>query len=102
MRSKYNNIKTKVDGILFDSKKEAARYVELKMLFKNKKIFDLELQPKFPLIVNGHKICKYIADFKYSQNGKEIIEDVKGIKTAPYRLKKKLMRALYNIIINEI
>ena len=56
---KYRNIKTEIDGIKFDSKKEAKRYSELKMLESTSAINQLELQPQFPLYVNGEKICKY-------------------------------------------
>lgn len=99
---KYKNIKTIKDGITFASKKEAKRYEELKILSKAQKIRDLELQPKYPLIVNGHKVCTYIGDFTYKENGKSIIEDVKGVKTSVYRLKKKLMKAILGIDIFEV
>ena len=100
--SKYNNQKTLVDGIMFDSKKEAKRYGELNLLFKKGKITYLETQPKYEIIIKGKKICSYIADFRYIIGGKEIIvEDVKGFKTSTYRLKKKLMKAIYGIDIYE-
>lgn len=101
--NKYHNIKTIIGGIKFDSKKEARRYQELKLLFNAGKISFLETHPRFEITVKGKKICTYIADFRYldeSQN--KIVEDVKGVKTSIYRLKKKLMKAVYNIEIQEI
>ena len=102
MRNKYGNKKTVVDNITFDSMKEAARYGELKLLEKAGKIDLLELQPKFRLEVNGEKICTYIADFQYDDDGHTVVEDVKGVKTAIYRLKKKLVKAIFGIDIQEI
>jgi hypothetical protein len=116
--SKYRNRKTEVDGIVFDSKKEAERYGELTLLEKAKKIEDLELQPKFPVEVNGQKICTYIADFRYKEKlyvnfaqedwhvgTADRIEDVKSEATRKlpvYRLKKKLVEAQYGITITEV
>jgi len=103
-RSKYNAIKTVVDNIRFDSKKEARRYSDLKLLEKAGRIHSLTLQPRFDLIVNGVKCGFYKADFKYVENSREIVEDVKSPVTAKlpvYRLKKKLIRALYGIEIRE-
>jgi hypothetical protein len=99
--NKYKAIKTTVDGIKFDSKKEAARYSNLKILEKAGNILDLSLQPRFDLIINGVKCGFYKADFKYIEDGKEIIEDVKGMKTPVYNLKKRLIKAIYNIDIRE-
>lgn len=99
--NKYSARKTEVDGYLFDSQAEAVRYGELKMLEKNGDIRQLEIHPIYPLIVNGKKICKYEADFQYLEKGKTVVEDVKGFRTAVYRLKKKLMKAVYNIDILE-
>lgn len=101
-RSKYNAVKTEIDGFTFDSKKEAARYVELKFYEAANYIEDLELQPRFPCVVNGKKVCEYRADFKYTQDGQTIVEDVKGHKTDVYRIKKKLVEALYGIEIKEL
>ena len=99
--SKYKAVKTVVDGIKFDSKKEARRYSQLKLIEKSGAISELSLQPRFDLIVNDKKCGFYKADFKYIENGKEVIEDVKGILTPVYRLKKKLVKAIYNIDIFE-
>lgn len=100
--AKYRNRKTVVDGITFDSVKEARRYGELKRLERAGEIRGLELQPRFPIIVNGIKVCEYRADFDYyNAAGNQIVEDVKGFKTPIYNLKKKLMRAVYGIDILE-
>lgn len=93
-----------VDGILFASKREARRYSELSLLAKAGKIKYGGRQPKFRLEVNGELICTYIADFQYLDLEKQevITEDVKGHKTAEYKLKKKLMHAIYGIEIQEV
>lgn len=110
--TKYRAVKTEMDGIVFDSKKEAARYLELRQLKWARKIFDLEIQPTFQIAVNGVPICKYRADFRYRRYESDtaricdvpttIIEDVKGMKTPVYRLKKKLVEAQYGIRITEV
>lgn len=109
MVSKYKNKKTVVDGITFDSKKEANRYVELKLAQKTGIIDDLNLQVKFVLIPKqkGERECSYIADFVYKnkQTGETIVEDVKSsprYKTDVYKIKKKLMLFVYNIKIKEV
>ena len=103
-RSKYNAIKTEVDGYVFASRKEANRYCELKLLESAGEIKDLELQPVYRCEVNGKLICRYIADFRYTSTklGNVIIEDAKGVKTPAYRIKKKLTEALLNVLIIEV
>ena len=101
MRNKYRAIKTIVDDITFDSKKEARRYVQLKLLVKAGVVTTLELQPRYDLIINTVKCGFYKADFRYFENGKEVVEDVKGMKTPVYNLKKKLIKAIYGIEIFE-
>lgn len=100
---KYHAIKTTIDGITFASKKEATRYQELKLLQQVGEIELVRLQPVYTLRVNDIDICKYIADFLYYDKTKNkfVTEDVKGVKTPVYRLKKKLMKAIYNIDIYE-
>jgi len=99
--NKYKNKKITVDGIKFDSIREANRYIELKWLEKLDRISNLELQPEFILQekykFGGSTIraIKYRADFKYSKGGIEIIEDVKGMKTDVYKIKKKLLLKRY-------
>ena len=100
--NKYRNIKTEIDGIVFDSRKEANRYAELKLLEKAKQIYTLKLQPSFPIVINGQKICTYKADFQYFENYKDVVEDVKGFRTALYRWKKKHVEAQLGIVITEI
>ena len=101
--AKYNNIKTTINGCKFDSKKEANRYLELREMERRGEISNLELQVKYPLTVNGTIVCSYICDFRYVEKGylTYVIEDVKGVKTPLYRLKNKLMKAIYGIIIKE-
>jgi len=102
--SKYAAIPTVVDGIRFASKREAKRYSELLLLLRAGNIVELELQPKFPCVVNGEKVCDYIADFAYlGPDGVRVVEDAKGVKTPVYRLKKKLVESLYpNVKIVEV
>ena len=95
-KSKFGNKKTIIDGITFHSLKEGARYKELKILVASKRIANLELQVRFPIEVNGKKICTYIADFTYYESPHlYVIEDVKGMRTSIFNLKWKLMQALY-------
>lgn len=102
---KYRNTKTVIDGVTFDSKKESARYSDLKLMHRAGAITDLTLQPKFDIVINGQKVCSYIADFSYVENGVTVVEDVKSEMTRKlptYRLKKKLMKAVHNIEVREI
>lgn len=106
--TKYRTVKTTIDGIVFDSKAEAYRWVELRWLQRGKQICELERQPEYVVTVAGVKICSYRADFKYLQwvegdGWKLVVEDVKGWKTLPLtRLKIKLVEALYGISITEV
>lgn len=101
-RAKYRNKKTVVDGIKFDSQREATRYSVLKIMQAAGVISDLRLQVPYVITVNGLKICKYVADFVYIDKGREVVEDVKGMKTPTYNLKKKLMKAVHGIEIQEV
>ena len=99
--AKYNNVKCTYSGIKFDSIGERNRYRELEMM-QNQcgQIIELKTQVKFPIIVNEVKICNYIADFTYhNKNGDYIVEDFKGVQTSIFKLKKKLMKAVYGIDI---
>ena len=103
-RSKYGNKKTTIHGITFDSKWESERYLYLKSLEKAGRIKDLELQPRYNILVNDQKICAYVADFKYNKENADgiwehIVEDAKGVETPEFKLKKKLMKAVFNIDI---
>lgn len=103
-RSKYNAKKKVVDGHLFHSTKEAERYCELKLFLKAGLIRNLVLQPRFLLQdeffdKNGvkHKKIEYVADFSYIDNdGKAIVEDVKGVLTDVYKIKKKIFLKKYD------
>ena len=120
-KPKYRNKKVAVDGITFDSKREASRYTELKLLEKAGKIRELELQKVYELIpsqrepdaigknggVHKGKVLEravvYKADFAYfDADGKYIVEDTKGFRTPEYVLKRKLMLYLHGIRIKEI
>lgn len=100
---KYQNHKTVIDGITFDSKLEANRYAELKVLEKAGIISQLQLQPAFELIPaftkNGkkHRATHYVADFMYydNQEKKVKIEDTKGFETDVYKLKRKMFEYKY-------
>ena len=102
--SKYKNVKTTIDGITFDSKKESARYAELKLLARSGLIQNLRLQVPYELIPKqqGERAVKYIADFVYDENGETVVEDVKGVRTDVYRLKKKLMLKVHGLRIKEV
>lgn len=99
MKSKYNNRKTVIDGIAFDSNKEAKRYTVLRSLQDGGYIKGLSLQVPFELIPkqDGERAVKYIADFVYYDIEKQIhiVEDVKGFKTDVYKLKRKLFKYKY-------
>jgi len=102
-KSKYKAVKTTIDGIKFDSKKEAERYKELKLLEETYKITGLQMQVKFPLIPKtkyGREIV-YKADFVYYENGQLIVEDTKGYRTDIYKLKRRLLAEEYGIVIKE-
>lgn len=113
--NKYHNNKIIYDGIKFDSKKEALRYKELKLMERAKEITGLALQPRYELIPkyidnkgNHIRALTYVADFTYYDNRtkKQIIEDVKGMQTDVYKIKKKLLeyelRNNTNVIFKEI
>lgn len=122
---KYGNKKVTQDGIFFDSKKEARRYAELKMMLRAGLISDIELQKPFELIPaqyepvprygkNGKRLtdgkkcieksCVYKADFVYFDKEKNtlVVEDTKGMRTKDYIIKRKLMLYIHGIRIQEI
>lgn len=107
--NKYHNKKVTVDGVVFDSKKEAARYKELKTLERLKVISDLKLQVPFELVApqrradgKAERAVVYYADFTYrDSDGQFIVEDVKGVRTAEYKIKRKLMLHIHGITIRE-
>ena len=119
---KYGNKKVEIDGHVFDSRKEARRYQELRLLERAGAIQNLQMQVKFVLIPAQREFtneidkktgrfkkgkllereCSYIADFQYIENGKLIVEDTKGFRTKDYIIKRKLMLHEYGIRIKEI
>ena len=110
---KYRNRKTIVDGIMFDSKREAERYQELCLLEKAGEIKGLECQVKFELIPKQYadyankkglieRECVYIADFTYYRDGEYVVEDVKGMRTKDYIIKRKLMLHQFCIRVTEV
>lgn len=106
-RSKYHAKKTVVDGTTFDSKREADRYLVLKGMEEDGIIEDLRRQVRYELVpafdVDGrhYRPVFYVADFVYVEDGKEVIEDVKGMRTDVYRLKSKLFARRYGKVIKE-
>lgn len=123
--NKYGSKKIEIDGIVFDSKKEAKRYKDLSLLEQAGAIQNLQRQVKYVLIPaqreftneiykSGRKKgcfkqgkllereCTYIADFVYIQDGKYIVEDTKGFRTKDYIIKRKLMLHVHGIQIKEI
>lgn len=104
--SKHLNRKTVVDGITFDSAKEARRYGELRQLSKAGKVNGLCWQVAFPLEVNGVRVAKYVSDFVYwDEHGAKVVEDVKSPHTRKlpvYRLKAKMFAAQYGFPIREV
>jgi hypothetical protein len=115
-RSKYRAVPTIIHGFRFASKAEGRRYGELLLLGRAGEIRNLELQPRFDLHVAGEKVSTYVADFRYEERGVlladdvgvlvedwiDVIEDVKGVKTPVYRMKKKHFEAEYGLQIREI
>ena len=109
MGNKYGNKKWELDGQVFDSQHEARRYQELRWLLRMGLISDLRRQVEYELIPSqkrGGKVVerpvKYIADFVYTENGEEVVEDAKGMRTKEYVIKRKLMLWQYGIQIREV
>lgn len=103
--NKYRNVRVEHEGIRFDSKKEQRRWAELKLMERAGLITDLGRQKRFNLAVNGVLVCAYIADHVYTENGEEVVEDVKSAftrKNPVYVLKRKLMKACLGIDIKEV
>lgn len=100
--TKYLNKKCEYQNIKFDSIKERNHFIYLKQLEEKGEIWNLRLQVKFPVLIENRKVCSYIADFVYEdENGKHVV-DVKSpitSKNPVFRLKKKLVEALYNFEI---
>jgi hypothetical protein len=103
-RTKYAAVRTQVDGVTFASKREAKRFNELRLLERAGKIRDLACQPRYPIVIAGRAVSAYVADFSYVdlESGEVVIEDVKGVRTPLFILKKKLIEALYPFQIREV
>ncbi len=110
-RNKYGNRKVEIDGIWFDSEREGKYYLGLKALAVAEKIFKLTLQPEFKIDFNDVLICRYRADFSYlvmeTKQGqfctfRKVVVDAKGARDKVYILKKKLMKARFNIDVVEV
>ena len=106
--SKYHSTPVEVDGIRFDSKREANRWFELRMLERAGKIEKLKRQVKYLLIPSQYRDgkciereCSYLADFVYVKDGRLVVEDCKGFRTPEYKIKRKLMLQLYDIRLVE-
>lgn len=99
-KPKYCNKKCAFNGKKFDSLSEMHRYVFLLEQEKKGVISDLKTQDSIEIVINGYKICKYLADFTYRYKGRYIIEDVKGWAITPvFRIKAKLVKAVHNLDI---
>ena len=107
--SKYGNKKVEINGIQFDSKREARRYLDLKAMEMAGQIQNLQLQVKYQLIpsqkIDGKVVERevtYVADFVYEQDGTVVVEDSKGHRTKDYILKRKMMLFFHGIRIKEV
>lgn len=101
-RSKYGNVRTEgQDGTVYDSMREATRAGELRLMLQAGLISDLCEQVTYQIKINGINVCEYVADFVYIEGGRQVVEDAKGMRTATYKLKKKLMLAVLGIAIKE-
>ena len=111
MAHKYNARKTTIDGITFDSMAEARRYSELLLLERAGEIADLEMHPRFEIqpaftLPSGEKFAavRYEADFRYvdKRTGERIVEDVKGVETPVFKLKRKMMAHVHGISVQVV
>jgi len=98
--NKYSAKKTEcAAGHLHDSKMEAARCDDLHIMLQRGDIAELEQQPVFRVEINGKLMCRYVADFAWKVAGCRVIEDVKGMVTPMFNLKKKLVEATHPGIV---
>lgn len=95
-QSKFSAVKTVCGaGHKHDSKMEAARCDALTTMEAAGEIYELEQQPEFRVMIDGKLMCRYIADFSWRTGGVQITEDVKGVVTPMFNLKKKLVEATH-------
>lgn len=100
--SKFRNRRVEVDGLKFDSVKESKRWAELQFMERAGEIKNLQRQVRIPIVINGIKVCTYVADFTYDELAGHVVEDVKSVftrKDALFRLKAKLLKAVLGIDI---
>lgn len=102
--SKYHATPVWQDGYRFDSQAEARRYGQLHLLEKAGIVTNITVHKRYPLEVNGRLVATYEADFVYyrPEQAKWVTEDVKGVRTQVYKLKRRLMLACYGIEIQEV
>lgn len=108
--NKYNAIKTTVDSVTFSSRKEAIHYALLKRRALLGEITHLELQPVFPIVIEGSQVrypgsnrpMKYVADFSYFDNGKRVIVDCKGMDTPASKIKRAIVSHIYRVKIEVV
>lgn len=103
--AKYLNKKTVVGDLTFDSRKEASRWAVLKLLERAGQLTNLQRQVRYPLIINGKRVCSLVADFAYEQDGKLVVEDTKSEftrKLPVWRIKSKLFDAIHGFPIVEV
>lgn len=108
-RNKYGAKRVKIDGIWFHSAKEGNRYLVLKDMEKCGEIKDLQLQPRYNIVIDGRPVkmkngqaARYTADFQYTKNGELFVEEVKGVVVRDYPLRRAIIEHIYNIKITEI
>lgn len=109
--NKYHNRKTEIDGVTYDSAKEARRGAELRMMERAGVISDLCAQVRYTLIPSQKRSGKvverpvyYVADFVYTENGETVVEDVKSpaTRTREYIIKRKLLLWEYGLQVKEV
>jgi hypothetical protein len=113
-RPKFNAASTVVDGIRFDSRREAMRWLDLKLLERANQLQGLTRQVRLPIEIGGQPVrirsagypngrrVVYVADFQYFVGAERVIEDVKGMDTPVSRLKRALVEAIYNVTIRVV
>jgi len=101
-RSKFGNVPVTLHGHRFASQAEGRYYLRLREREARGEIRELVCQPKYPMVIGGICIGHYIADFEYYQKGERVVVDVKGISTPVFRLKKRIIEALYDFKITVV
>lgn len=102
-KPRVKNTKRKVvNGIEFDSTREARAWQDLCLQQQAGQITGLRRQVEFPIAINGKHVCVYVADFVFQRDGKQVVADAKGWKTEIYVLKRKLMKAAHGVEIEEL